>query len=295
MTAARYPSRAMDKRGLSQAAMRASIKARTRAGLDLVSPICIFDMCHQLDVTVRFTDINMEGMYSRLPKPRIHLSSLRPLPRRVFTCGHELGHHEFGHGTTIDEMKDEADSLQTESSDEFLVNSFSAFTLMPTIGLRGAFARRGCTIATADEQQMFAVACNFGVGYATLISHLAYGLCELPVARARQLMKASPKSIRRKLLGDDSATPLVMVDDNWLSRPVDSEVNATVLLTRKTRVEGAVLTATGDCAAGVIYRATSTGIGRIELGGTGTPLFVRVSPENYVGLARYRHLEDNDV
>lgn len=160
MTSLRSPARSMDKRALTQTAMRASIKARTKAGLDLMSPICVFDLCERLGVIVRFTDINMEGMYDRTPKPRIHLSSLRPLPRRVFTCGHELGHHEFGHGSTIDEMQEEAEALKADSPDEFLVNSFSAFTLMPIIGLRGAFARRGCAAATADELQMFAVACN---------------------------------------------------------------------------------------------------------------------------------------
>jgi Zn-dependent peptidase ImmA (M78 family) len=228
-------SKSMDKHALTQAAMRASVKARTKAGLDLINPICVFDLCERLGVTVRFTDINMEGMYDRVPKPRIHLSSLRPLPRRVFTCGHELGHHEFGHGSTIDEMREEAEALRTDSPDEFLANCFSAFTLMPIIGLRGAFARRGCTAVTADEVQIFAVACNFGVGYATLVSHLAYGIGEITAARSRQLLKSSPKSIRCKLLGDNSAEPLVLVDGLWVARAVDAEVGTSILLPHGTR------------------------------------------------------------
>jgi len=228
-------SKSMDKHALTQAAMRASVKARTKAGLDLINPICVFDLCERLGVTVRFTDINMEGMYDRVPKPRIHLSSLRPLPRRVFTCGHELGHHEFGHGSTIDEMREEAEALRTDSPDEFLANCFSAFTLMPIIGLRGAFARRGCTAVTADEVQIFTVACNFGVGYATLVSHLAYGIGEITAARSRQLLKSSPKSIRCKLLGDNSAEPLVLVDGLWVARAVDAEVGTSILLPHGTR------------------------------------------------------------
>ena len=82
MTAPRPGTNCIDKRALTQLAMRASIKTRTRAGADLVSPICIFDLCERLGVKVRFVDINMEGMYDRAPEPRIHLSSLRPLPRR---------------------------------------------------------------------------------------------------------------------------------------------------------------------------------------------------------------------
>lgn len=294
MTTSRPGTNCMDKRALTQLAMRASIKTRFRAGADLVSPICIFDLCERLGVKVRFVDINMEGMYDRVPEPRIHLSSLRPLPRRVYTCGHELGHHEFGHGSTIDEMKDEADAYQADHPDEFLVNAFSAFTLMPIIGLRGGFARRNSTIATADDLQVFAVACNFGVGYATLVSHLAYGVQELSGARARQLLRSSPKSIRRKLLGDDSAKPLVLVDEHWTARAIDAEVGTTVLLPRGTTVEGDLLSREGQCDAGIVYTAARPGIGRVHTG-AGQPLFIRVSRESYIGLARYRHLEDDDV
>jgi hypothetical protein len=53
-------------------------------------------------VTVRFNNINMEGMYQRGAPPRIHLSARRPLSRRTYNCAHELGHHVFGHGSSIE-------------------------------------------------------------------------------------------------------------------------------------------------------------------------------------------------
>jgi hypothetical protein len=55
-----------------------------------------------LGVTVRFNNINMEGMYQRGAPPRIHLSARRPLSRRTYNCAHELGHHVFGHGSSIE-------------------------------------------------------------------------------------------------------------------------------------------------------------------------------------------------
>ncbi len=220
----------IDRRSLTKQALQAAIRVRSKAGLDQMNPICIFDTCEKLGITVRFTDINMEGMYDRSSRPRIHLSSLRPLPRRVFTCGHELGHHEFGHGSTIDEMKEDAEAFQSEDPDEFLVNAFSAFMLMPIVGLRGAFARRHSPMATADDVVMFSVASNFGVGYATLVSHLAYGIGEIPSAHAKQLLKSNPKSIKRKLLGADVPGPLVVADQHWSARAVDVEVNTTLLV-----------------------------------------------------------------
>jgi len=42
----------------------------------------------------------MEGMYYRGDPARIVIGARRPLSRRNFTCGHELGHHIFGHGST---------------------------------------------------------------------------------------------------------------------------------------------------------------------------------------------------
>lgn len=294
MSAAAMRKPFIDKRALTKLAMQASIKVRSRAGADLMSPICIFDLCEKLGVTVRFTDINMEGMYARSPTPRIHLSSLRPLPRRVFTCGHELGHHEFGHGSTIDEMKDEADELQSENPDEFLVNAFSAFTLMPIVGLRGAFVRRNLSMSTADDVAVFAIACNFGVGYATLVSHLAYGVEEITRDRARQLLKSTPKSIKRKLLGADTPTPLVLADRHWAARAIDVEVNTTLLLPVGAQIDGGVLQQEGSCPSGDLFKAVRPGIGRVDLA-DGNIQFVRVAPENYVGLARYRHLEDDDV
>lgn len=290
----RMTTECIDKRGLSQRAMKAAVKVRSRAGIDQISPICVFDLCEKLGVTVRFTDINMEGMYSGGEPARIFVSSQRPLARRVFTCGHELGHHEFGHGTTIDEMKEEAAVLRDESPDEFLVNAFSSFLLMPTIGLRGAFARRSATMHTASPEQMFAIANNFGVGYATLVTHLAYGVQEIAGGRARELLRSSPKSIRKSLLDDDNSAPLVIVDASWTGKPVDVEVGTSLLLPAGSSAGGSALRRAGSCSAGEIYEAVHPGIGRVSVG-AGPEHFVRVSSKNYAGLARYRHMEDDDV
>lgn len=274
--------------------MKAAIKARGKAGVDQTGPVCVFDLAEKLGVMVRFFDINMEGMYDRLPRPRIHLSSLRPLPRRVFTCAHELGHHEFGHGSTIDEMKEDSEVLGDDSPNELLANSFAGFVLMPTVGLRGAFAKRGCSMATAEDTQMFAIACNFGVGYATIISHLRYGIREIDDVRMKHLLKASPKSIRQKLLGDGKPGALVLVDAHWAGRAIDAEVGTAILLPHGAKVDGAVVASRGHWSCGLIYEAVAAGIGRAEWGGSGSA-FLRVSKKDYVGLARYRNLEDDDV
>ena len=90
-------------------------------------PICIYRLCEVLGVTVRFNNINMEGMYQRSVPPRIHLSALRPLPRRTYNCAHELGHHVFGHGSSIDELREDAKQHPWEDEKEFPGRHFRGF------------------------------------------------------------------------------------------------------------------------------------------------------------------------
>ena len=277
---------------LAMKGMQASISARTKAGLDLKSPICIYDLCEKLKVTVRFNDINMEGMYDREPKPRIHLSSLRPLARRAFTCAHELGHHVFGHGSTIDELNDSQLNSASRPPEEVLADAFGAFTLMPTLGIKEAFSVRGLDPNKASPLELFAIACSFGVGQATLVNHLAYALQLINPVRREQLGKVTPKAIRSEILGEVVSEPLTFVDHHWLASTLDMEEGALVLLPSSVAVDVTTLMPERDLASGRLFRAMKAGITRVVLPGTSWALYVRVSRKRYVGLARFRHLED---
>ena len=107
-------------KSLINQSIQASIRARKKAGLDLKSPTNIDRLCEAYGITVRFNDINMEGMYEKSSKPRIHISALRPLARRVFTCVHELGHHIFNHGSSIDELQDNLYKYKDRPPEEIL-------------------------------------------------------------------------------------------------------------------------------------------------------------------------------
>ena len=95
-----------DRRALPNQGMVASIATRSKAMRDQKSPICVYSICETLGVMVRFNNINMEGMYQKGSPPQIHLSAHRPLSRRGYNCAHELGHHVFGHGSSIDELRE---------------------------------------------------------------------------------------------------------------------------------------------------------------------------------------------
>ncbi len=172
------------RHALAADAMRGAAAIRQACRLNQHSAICIYDVCQTLGVSVRFNDIDMEGMYQKGVRAIVHLSSMRPLARRAYNCAHELGHHYFGHGSVIHELRDRSVVPSWQDPEEFLADTFAAHLLMPTIGIRGAFNKRSLDIETASPEQLYVIACDFGVGYQTLITHLSVGLGFLSQSRA---------------------------------------------------------------------------------------------------------------
>lgn len=280
------------RKALVMQGMQASIAARVKAGVDLKSPTCIYGLCEAHNVAVRFNDINMEGMYDRTPKPRIHVSVLRPLARRTFTCAHELGHHVFGHGSTIDELREDQASSAYRPPNEILADAFAAFVLMPTLGLREAFAKRGLDPNRATALDMYAIACNFGVGQATLVNHLAYGINMINQVQRDRLGRITPKMIRTELLGEVVAMPLTVADRHWNSPTLDIEQDGLLLLPPGVVVDASMLVPERELASGRLFRAAKCGITRVVIPGTSWATYVRVARRQYIGLARFRHLEE---
>lgn len=282
-----------NRRALATQAMQAAAAARAKGKLDQVGPICIYGLCDTLGVTVRFNNINMEGMYQRSASPRIHLSARRPLPRRAFNCAHELGHHMFSHGSSIDELREDAKAQPWEDPKEFLADTFAGFVLMPIIGLRRAFAVRGWAPETATAARIFTIACEFGVGYMTLLTHLSAGVNMLSRRRAAALQRITPKALRVEILGALMPEPLIVADHHRAAPTLDAEVKTLLLLPPGAEVAGDGLAFERDLANGRLFRAVRPGIARVSADAGAWASFVRIAPEAYVGLAKYRHLEDD--
>jgi len=286
-------------RELAEQAMLTAIDVRDKWKRHDDDPLDVYALCHDIGVTVRFVPIpSMEGLYGRRDDGTsvILLPAQRPLSRRAFSCGHELGHHVFGHGSSIDEMIGTYTDRKGASFDpnEFLVDTFAGFLLMPTLGVRHAFARRGWKATNATPEQIFAVACSFGVGYETLIAHMAFSLRMLDRNCAKTLGKDSPKSIRERILGRPSAEPLIIVDRHWAMPTVDAEVGTLLLFPPSAEADGGGLVAGETSASSRLFRACRSGIVRVSVPGTSWAVFVRIAKREFVGLAQYRHLECED-
>ena len=230
-------------------------------------------------------------MYDRVPKPRIHLSSLRPFARRHFTCAHELGHHVFGHGTTIDQLKEDTLS-SSQAPEEILANSFAANLLMPSPGVKLAFERRGIVPETASPAQIYAIACNFGVGFRTFVEHLSFSARLISGESAAKLRRWSPKTIRSTLVPDSTNAPLRIVDLLWTGRPIDAEVGDLLLCPANTISPGGVLASVSDTEGFHLFRCATVGIGRVRFSPAASDHFVRVQSKDYIGLSRFRHMEE---
>ena len=297
MSVIRTAKPCIDRRALATEAMQAATATRAKADLDQVRPICIYGLCETLGIVVRFNNFNMEGMYQRDLPPRIHLSARRPLPRRAYNCAHELGHHVFGHGSSIDELREDAKAQPWEDPKEFLADTFAGFILMPIIGLRRAFSVRGWTLETATPAQVFTVACEFGVGYTTLLTHLSAGVNVLSRGRAAALRRVTPKALRANILGALTPEPLIVADHHRTAPTLDAEVKTLLLLPPGAKVTGGGIAFERDLAAGRLFRAVKPGVFQASAGEWA--VFVRVAPVQkderygYVGLARYRHLEED--
>ena len=282
-----------NRRALANQAMRAAIATRAKASIDQRRPTCIYGLCETLGIKVRFNHINMEGMYQRGSPLRIHLSAHRPLTRRVFNCAHELGHHMLGHGSSIDELREDAKEHPWEDPKEFLADTFAGFLLMPIIGLRHAFAVRGWTPETATPTQIFTISCDFGVGYGTLVTHLSVGVNMISRVRAAALRRVSPKALRAEILGELAPEPLIVADRFRANSTLDGEVTMLLLLPPGTEATGSNLAHERDLEDGRLFRAVRPGIVQASADSGSWTTFVRIAPKAYVGLAQYRHLSDD--
>jgi Zn-dependent peptidase ImmA (M78 family) len=282
---------------LARRAVARAASVRDRFDVPMTAAVNVFDLCieqYKPKIVVRFQDISMEGVYVREPRPEIWLG-LRPLVRRVYNAAHELGHHEFGHGSTFDELQadddDEDAAPRPFNPNEYLANTFASYLLMPRIAVAYAFTARGWKAETATPAQCFTVACSLGVGYETLAKHLAYSL-RLPPERVwKPLVDAKLPAIRRELLGAQAKPRLTVIDRHHTLKTVDTEVGAAVLMPPGTEMEHRRVAIMEETPRGRLFHIQKPGLVRAYSKDGKWAVSVRAMADKYVGLAWCRHLE----
>lgn len=278
----------MDDREAAKAAMR----VRRACGVASDRPVCGVDLALEQGVIVRFHDVpSMEGMFLDKQPAEIWLPADRPVGRQQFGCAHELGHRTFGHGTQLDEYL-EPGGQRGRTREEHLADAFAVHLLMPQRAVDLAFRRRGWSPATATAVELYRISCALGVSYAALVGRLSNSLGYVGPERAERLRRTGLGKIREDLLGRALGTRVLPVDEHWGSVAADLWAGDHLLLPQGSELESDVLRHVASLDAGELVIAVRRGTTRV--GGSGWAAFVRVCPPRYVGLARFRHLEDDD-
>jgi hypothetical protein len=166
---------------------------------------------------------------------------------------------------------------------------------MPKWAVEKTFNDRKLSPVAATDQDFYAVACQFGVGYGTIVKHLRYALNILPALQCKRLLQSSPKIIRERLLKRVFPAHLVLVDSAWKQDiPIDLEVGDGVLLTFQASAENDWLcqqTFDGNS----FFLAVKPGISTVTAAGHPWAAAVRICRKGFTGRSIYRHLEDPDV
>lgn len=283
---------------LYTSAIRKASEIRMKLGYSLYEPINIYDVCSKLEIDVQFVDINMEGFYvnnkimDNTDYPKILISRLRPFPRRVFTCGHELGHHIFNHGLKLDILTDENDTSNHKSNDEILVDAFSAHLIMPVACVQSEFKKRKLDFSLATETDYYIVSSLLGVGYQTLIMHCKVNRL-INEYKYLELSKHTPSKIFKKHFGNvEEKAYFKIIDFKTSNLPIDLEVSNYLVIPSDFEVDTNYFEKVKNTELGTLYLAKKSGISSIYSNTSEKSCFARIQPQNYIGFAEYRHLEN---
>jgi len=281
-----------ERRRLALRATSMALRIRQQYGIAADHPCSVYDLAEKVGVELRFADLpSAEGIYSPV-KPVAVVSSLRPPGRQAFTCAHELGHHAYGHGEQFDELVEDRRERRRHDPKEFEADCFASALLMPKTAILKGLALRGWTSKSASAAQVYVLASWLGVGYVTLIGNMQWGMNLIDRSRADALSKIKPPQIRKMILGHECKDHLIVVDEEWIGRPVDAQVENVITLPKGVTIEGDVLESVESNEHRIIARAVRPGIGRLLVRSSAWAQYVRVSRKQFAGLARFRHLEE---
>lgn len=278
------------KKVIFETASRA-LKVRRELNIGRAAPVSIYDAAEERGAIVRFEDVStrLEGIYQ---EPNILISALRPPGRQAFTCAHELGHHEYGHGIQVDEIKDSSFEDIQSRKEELIADTFAAHFLMPTLAIQNAFVKRKWDIKYLTAEQVYAVSKYFGVSYEGLIYHMTFSLRLINRPLSESLLKTTPKEIRMLLLGAETKNDFIPVDLEWLDRPIDLQVGDFVLLPDGAESAGICVSELREAPSGRLFQGSAPGEGLVKVPYTDWSIKIRVCKPQYVGLNRYRFEED---
>jgi Zn-dependent peptidase ImmA (M78 family) len=270
---------------------RRAMEVRAQLSIEKTASVDPLDAASRLGIQVWFRDARAyDGVYSAGGPPIIVLASNRPLGRTAFTCAHEIGHHVFGHGATVEEVLD-ARTGTSISPSELQADSFAANLLMPRSAVVHALNVRGITVTNITPLQVLQVASWLGVGYGSLIDHMRHQLKLLSYDQVISLKKNEPRTTKAQVTGVHGGRhDAIVIDAHWGARAIDCRVDDYV--SAPTALTSTLL-APGSAVDGhFAHQATVVGEEPIAVGASRVPL--RVTRRGKTCRAIYMHEPEED-
>lgn len=269
-------------------ALRAAFELRRNLSLTIFAPLHAMEIASQLGLDVRMEDCSsLEGMYLRDARPRIFLphNGHRPRGRLLFSCAHELGHHQLGHGTSADKYLADENKITARTPDEVAADTFASHLLMPRQAIVKSFSRRSLSLDNPSALDCFLVSQELGVGYATLITQMSAGLKMVSYSTAARLRKAKPNDIRASVWADSRKTDLIVLDRHWIAPTCNVTRGDFVVLPSEINHTGPCVNPVATCTAlpGTdVYEVVAKGVQPLNTSAT-TTVSLRVMDKDYIG------------
>ena len=163
---------------------------------------------------------------------------------------------------------------------------------MPRAAVVKGFRNMGVLPEQCTPEQAYRISCWLGVTYGAFLVHASRAVGVMPQARADELQRSSPKSIKLSLATFAPGGDIVVADENWC-HAIDLQIGDVLMVPAGMETDGACTEAIHTTDEASYFRAVSAGLDRAFRDSWGGN--IRVSRLGYEGLARYRHFpEDPD-
>ena len=273
---------------ITNQALRAAFELRRSLSLTISEPIHSMELASRLGVDVRLEDCpSLEGMYLRDSRPRIFLphSGHRPRGRLLFSCAHELGHHQLGHGTSADRYFSDEFGVSSKSPEEIAADTFASHLLMPRQAVVKSFERRRLPINNPAPLDCFLVSQELGVGFTTLLTQMSGGLRLLSYASASSLKKQKLAELRASIWFEARSSDLFVIDKHWIAATCNVTIADFIILPESMNNDGECVRKIANCAAypgNAVYKVEKKGTQSLAVSDT-ISVTLRVAPQAFIG------------
>jgi Zn-dependent peptidase ImmA (M78 family) len=271
-------------------AAKTALEYRVRNGIALDASCDIYELIIRQGLDLHFMNVkSLEGLYlSDGTSGQISVCAFRPAGLQRFTSAHELGHHVFGHGSSIDRELDYKDRFSSIAPEERLADLFARFLLMPRPAVYKGFTNIGAHLGQLLPSDVYRVASWLGVGYTTLLHQMRWSLNLLDQTHFDSLITAKPQTVKQGLtpcVPKYGRRELWPADSSWCGLRIHAEIGDIVT--------GLDKQSTGIVAAldETTFQATAVGDGRFTLVGGGH-VTLSVCRKEFVGFYEYRYLPE---